>query len=257
MAIAVFSDIHGNLEALDAVIKSVRKNRKIKEIYFLGDAITFGSDSSACLKMLKKNNIKCVVGNHEQRIVRYDKAVKTMTYATAEHMHYIFNHLDREDLAFIKTMPVSIKINYKGFNIFFTHYAHNKEGVIRDDYEEFTEPRLHKFFDEYKCDVVFFGHVHNRKIIINEASQSFICQGSSGCRKNGETFYTYFDIHKEGGSANYDIYRVNVPFNRKKFVDKMKAAPLPDKENYAPFTFGIDFKVPQKDTQSQVSQDKH
>ena len=47
MAIAVFGDIHGNLEALEAILKDIKKNRKIKETYFLGDAIVFGPDNSA------------------------------------------------------------------------------------------------------------------------------------------------------------------------------------------------------------------
>ena len=240
MGFAVFSDIHGNLEALEAIIKHARKKHKLKDLYFLGDAITFGPDSSACLKLLKKHNIKCVAGNHEQRIVRYDKAVKTMTYATAEHMNYIFGQLDREDLAFMKTMPVDIKINYKGVNIFFTHYAHDENGIIRDDYEEFTEQRLYKLFGGHKCEIVFFGHVHNRLLMMNEYGKSYVCVGASGCVKSDKTFYTYFNAHKEGEDVNFDIYRVNVPFNRKKFEDKMKSVPLPDKKNYAPFTFGLE-----------------
>ena len=238
MAFAVFSDIHGNLEALDAIIKHAKKNRKIKQLYFVGDAITFGADSSECLKLLKKHDVQCVVGNHEQRIVRYDKAVKTMTYASAVHMQYIFSNLDKEDLRFIKHMPLEIKICYRGVNILFTHYSHDSEGVIRDDYEEFTEPRLNKMFADKKCDIIFFGHIHKRKIIIDETGKSYVCLGSSGCVKNDKTFYTFFEVNEEKGDRNFDFYRVNVPFNRKKFDEKMSREPLPDKEKYAPFCFG-------------------
>ncbi|MDR0461915.1 MAG: metallophosphoesterase [Christensenellaceae bacterium] len=238
MAFAVFSDIHGNLEALEAIINHAHKKAKIKDLYFLGDAITFGPDSNACLKLLEKNKVKCVAGNHEQRIVRYDKAVKSMTYATTEHMNYVFSSLDRESLRFIKSMPVDIKINYKGHNIFFTHYIHDKNGIIKDDYEEFTEPRLRKVFEYSDSDVVFFGHIHKRKVLINEEGESYVCTGASGCVKGDRTFYTKFDIHKDFGDVNYDIDRINVPFNRKRFDEKMKNTPLPDKQNYGPHVFG-------------------
>jgi predicted phosphodiesterase len=240
MAFAVFADIHGNLEALEAIIKDARKKRRIKDLYFLGDAITFGPDSSACLKLLKKHNVKCIVGNHEQRIVRYDKAVKTLTYATTEHMNTIFNQLDREDLAFIKTMPVSIKMNYKGVNVFLTHYAHDKDGVVRDDYQEFTEAQLHKLFGEYKSNIVIFAHVHKRKIIIDENVNGYVCVGSSGCVHGDQTFYTLFDVVNDNGGYDFDIYKVRVNFNRKKFVEKLTASFLPDKQNYAMPTFGVD-----------------
>jgi len=249
MAFAIFSDIHGNLEALDAILKHVAKNRKIKQKYFLGDAITFGPDSSACLKLLKKHKVKCVVGNHEQRVVRYDNAVKTMTYATPEHIRYVFSTLDNDDLRFIKSMPVEIKINYKGFNILFAHYSHNENGVVRDDYDELTETRLVKLFGEKNCDVVFFGHVHQRKLIVNESGRSYVCVGASGCVKGDKTFYTYFDVRSDmGEDFNFDIYRVNIKYNRKKFEQRMHDEPLPDKENYAKYTFGIQFKEEEDNT---------
>ena len=244
MAIAVFGDIHGNLEALEAILKSIKKNRKIKQAYFLGDAITFGPDSSACLKLLSKykGKVHSVVGNHEQRVVRYDSSVATMTYAGIKHMEYVYHSLDNEDLRFIKTMPNEIKINYKGFNILFTHYSLDENGVVRDDYDEFSESQLEKLFGNQKSDVIFFGHIHRRKIIIDESGKSYICNGSSGCVKGDTTFYTYFDvIQNMGADSNYDIYRVNVPFNRKKFEEKMRALDIPEKEKFGKFCFGIEF----------------
>ena len=239
MAIAVFSDIHGNAEALEAIIKHARKKNKIKDLYFLGDAITFGPDSGGCIKTLKAAGVHCVVGNHEQRVIRYDNAVKTKTYATPAHMNFIFNQLDREDLGFIKSWPTNIKINYKGVNIYFTHYAHDANGIIQDEYEEFTESKLNKLFGGAKADIVFFGHLHNRKIIVDEHGKSFVCAGPSGCTKADKTFYTYFDVKRDGDDVNFEIFRVTVPFNRKKFCDKFISTPLPDKEKYAEFTFGI------------------
>jgi len=245
VAIAVFSDIYGNLEALEAIIKHAKKNRKIKQIYCLGDSIVFGPDSSACLKLLKKYDIKCVVGNHEQRVVRYDKAAsKTRTYANAEHLKYIFASLDAEDLRFIKSLLVQIKINYKDVNIWFTHYYHNADGLVRDYYEEFTEDLLKEVFTDSKCDVVFFGHIRKRKIIIDEAGKSFVCCGSSGLVKGDKTFYTYFDISDDDNEArNFDIYRINVPFNRKRFEEKLNKEPLPMKEVYAEPCFGVKLEV--------------
>ena len=241
MAIAVFGDIHGNLEALEAILKDIKKNRKIKQIYFLGDAITFGPDSSACLKLLCKHNVNFVVGNHEQRVVLYDKAVDVMTYAGEQHMEWIFGQLDSDDLRYIKEGHVEIKINYKGFNLLFTHYSHDKDGIVRDDYDEFKESALERLFGKTSTDVVFFGHIHQRKIIINEQGKSFICNGSSGCVHSDMTFYTYFEVN-DRMHRNFDIYRVNVKFNRKKFDEKMTKLDIPEKEKYAKFCFGLKFE---------------
>ena len=162
-----------------------------------------------------------------------------MTYAGIKHMEYVFHALDNDDLRFIKTMPTEIKINYKGFNILFTHYSHDKDGVVRDDYDEFRESKLEKLFGYTNSDVVFFGHIHHRRIIIDEAGKSYVCLGSSGCVNGDQTFYTYFDVN-EGMEKNFDIYRVNVKFNRKRFEEKMIQDPIPEKIKFAKFCFGME-----------------
>jgi predicted phosphodiesterase len=240
MAIAVFGDIHGNLEALEAILRDIKRNRKIKRVYFLGDAIMFGPDSSACLKLLAKSKVICVAGNQEQRVVRYDRSAKTRTYASNEHIEYVFSTLDKQDLNFIRSMPIEQKINYKGFSVCFTHYSHDEFGAVREEHDDFAESRLQALFAYTKCNVVFFGHLHARKLIIDETGDSFICNGASGCVGGDKTFYTYFDVNTSmGQDTNFDIYRINVKFNRKKFDEKMRAAPLPGKEVYSKFCFNL------------------
>ena len=242
MAIAVFGDIHGNLEALEAILKDIKRNRKITDIYYLGDAIVFGPDSAECLRLLKKHNVKCVLGNHEQRVTKYDESANAQTYANKELIEATFATLDRDDLNFIAQMPLEIKINYKGADILFTHYCHDENNKVIDTQLEFNEKDLRKYFKNKKCNVVFFGHLHKRKILIDEEKHSYVLQGSSGCVKTDMTFYTLFDIvNRYGNEDNFDIYRVDVKYNRKKFVAKMQAADLPGKEVYAPFCFGITF----------------
>lgn len=249
MAIAVFGDIHGNLEALEAILKDIKRNRKITATYYLGDAIVFGPDSAACLRLLQKYKVNCVLGNHEQRVTKYDESATAMTYANKDLIEATFASLSREDLAYISKMPLELKINYKGANILFTHYCHDETGKVIDNQIEFNEKELQKYFKSKKCDVVFFGHLHKRKILIDEEKHSYVLQGSSGCVKTDTTFYTLFDVvDNYGDGKNFDIYRVDVKYNRKRFVAKMQAANLPGKEIYAPFCFGIEFN--QKENQN-------
>jgi len=241
MAIAIFGDIHGNLEALEAILKDIRHKKgkhKIEKTFFLGDAITFGPNSSECLKLLEKSGVDCVIGNHEQRVVRYDKSVSAMTYAGIKHMEYIFNQLDNDDLRFIKHMPTDITYKYKGKKLFFTHYSHDMNGVVKDDFKVFSENTMEKLFGHTDYDVIFFGHIHTRKIIIDETGKSYCCLGASGCVKGDTTFYTLFDVNEHLGD-NYDIYRINVKFNRKKFEEKMLRDPIPEKIKFGEYCFGM------------------
>ena len=64
MRYAILSDIHGNLEALTAVMETLASER-IDRYLCLGDMIGYGADSVACLELLQARDAVCVAGNHE------------------------------------------------------------------------------------------------------------------------------------------------------------------------------------------------
>lgn len=56
--IALISDIHDDLEALEAILEGI-KTKDIDEIIYLGDTIDIGINSKECVDLLIENNIKC------------------------------------------------------------------------------------------------------------------------------------------------------------------------------------------------------
>ena len=64
MKIAVFSDVHGNLEALEKVLGQIRKQNADKTI-FLGDIFQRGNQEFECLELLKDSDVICLKGNCE------------------------------------------------------------------------------------------------------------------------------------------------------------------------------------------------
>ncbi len=61
---AIISDVHANLEALEAVLADIRE-QGIEEIYCLGDAIGYGPNPCECIDEIMKLNV-CILGNHDQ-----------------------------------------------------------------------------------------------------------------------------------------------------------------------------------------------
>jgi predicted phosphodiesterase len=64
MILAVISDIHANLEALEAVMRDIEK-QKVDAIYCLGDVIGYGSDPIPCLDLVQSSCAVRLMGNHE------------------------------------------------------------------------------------------------------------------------------------------------------------------------------------------------
>ena len=62
---AIISDIHGNLEALQAVIAHIA-SQGIEEIFCLGDIIGYGPNPCECLDLVIENSNICLLGNHDQ-----------------------------------------------------------------------------------------------------------------------------------------------------------------------------------------------
>lgn len=64
MKLAVISDVHGNLQALEAVLADIEK-QKVDEIICLGDTVGYGADSPACLDLVLEHCSLVLGGNHE------------------------------------------------------------------------------------------------------------------------------------------------------------------------------------------------
>jgi predicted phosphodiesterase len=61
---ALISDIHGNLEALEAVLADIRGQR-ITEIICLGDIIGYGPNPRECIDLISETTGVCILGDHD------------------------------------------------------------------------------------------------------------------------------------------------------------------------------------------------
>jgi predicted phosphodiesterase len=66
---ALLSDIHGNLAALDAVLKDAEE-QGADRIGVLGDIVDYGPDPVACLERVAEVATFWIIGNHEQEVVQ-------------------------------------------------------------------------------------------------------------------------------------------------------------------------------------------
>jgi diadenosine tetraphosphatase ApaH/serine/threonine PP2A family protein phosphatase len=85
---AILSDIHGNLEALDAVLEDVARHA-VQEVYCLGDVIGYGPDPAACLDRMMNCKL-ALLGNHDQAAlfdpVGFNEVAEAAIYWTREQL---------------------------------------------------------------------------------------------------------------------------------------------------------------------------
>lgn len=101
MAIAIVSDIHGNIEALEAVMADI-KDRGIKKIYCLGDIVGYGPKPAECLRIAMDKFDLILQGNHEWGI--FNEVEMYFNSIAVEGIYHSRNELNEKELSFIKEL---------------------------------------------------------------------------------------------------------------------------------------------------------
>ncbi len=151
--LAIISDIHGNLDALNAIMKHLGK----KSIYCLGDLVGYGANPNEVVEWVRENNVKCVMGNHEYAVVTGDAS-----WFNPDAQRAVFwtrSNLKRENFDFIKKLPKKMELKVDAVRILFVH------GSPDDPIFEYVLPDTHEgLFDYYlsknNADVIGLGHTH-------------------------------------------------------------------------------------------------
>jgi len=142
--VAVLSDIHGNLEALTAVMEDIER-RGIKHIINLGDTVGYGSSPLKCTDIAREKFDVNLLGNHEHATL-YDDYLEShhnnIMTASILYTRSQIDKLQNNDVywGFISTLPETLTIVSGGREIALYHGAPN---VPTDNYvlppEEFIK----------------------------------------------------------------------------------------------------------------------
>ncbi|MBF0200921.1 MAG: metallophosphoesterase family protein [Desulfamplus sp.] len=103
---AVISDIHGNLEALDAVLEDI-DSLGVENLVSLGDQVGYGADPERVIQRLIIRNATCLMGNHELALLD-DHCLGTFNPGAAQAVRMHRKLLSEESMNFIRTLPRSI-----------------------------------------------------------------------------------------------------------------------------------------------------
>ena len=81
----IIGDVHGEYETLLALVSKLPKDA---EIIFVGDLIDRGAKSKEIIEFVRKNNYRCVLGNHEQLMIDYGTSF-TKTYPNSTNPSFL------------------------------------------------------------------------------------------------------------------------------------------------------------------------
>lgn len=155
---AVISDIHGNLEALTAVLNDI-KDQGIDHVYCLGDVIGYGPNPRECIDLCQQFNL-CLLGNHDNGALfdpeGFSSGAERAIFWTRKQLEDNSFENAKERWAFLAKLPRT----HREGDLMFVHGSPRSplnEYVFPEDvFNQRKIERIFGFIQQY-C---FQGHTH-------------------------------------------------------------------------------------------------
>jgi diadenosine tetraphosphatase ApaH/serine/threonine PP2A family protein phosphatase len=106
LKIGLISDIHGNLEALTAALRSLEK-RRVDRLYCLGDVVGYGANPGECLELVREKAELQLMGNHDAAAAGIESLEKFNPYAR-EAAIWTQRILSGEQRQFLAGLPYEV-----------------------------------------------------------------------------------------------------------------------------------------------------
>ena len=224
MNIAVISDIHGNMEAVEAVMEDITQ-QECERIFVLGDYAMAGPEPFETVDyfMKRKNDSKytMIQGNTDLMIADYSEelynTLKEKAPVMAEALKNDVTLLNPEQRYFLKTLPMQAEVEEGGVKFLLVHGSprKNNEDILPD----LTVQEVTEMVKDVDADVVLCGHTHipcgfqtyNKKTVVNA--------GSIGRPFTPEPESCYLVITIENGACVFS-HRF-VKYNNNKAAEKL------------------------------------
>jgi putative phosphoesterase len=215
MRTAIFSDIHGNLPAIEAVLEDIHKQHPDR-VYCLGDLVGYASSPNEVTERIRREGFPTVMGNYDDG-VGVDRDECGCAYKEAldrelgqQSLEWTKAHTTDGNKAFLRTLVPEIRFDIDGKRVLLVH------GSPRKMNEYLFEDRAISSFQRHaqssNADVIVFGHTHVPYTKTVDGVL-FVNIGSVGKPKDGDprACYAVFDFAGETAPAvtfrriNYDI----------------------------------------------------
>jgi len=109
MKLAILSDIHSNLEALQSCLAHAEA-QGAEQFAFLGDLVGYGADPLACLDIIEalaQQGAVVVKGNHDEAVVT--GLCEQMSFTARDAIYWTQTQIRQKERAFLQNLPMAVK----------------------------------------------------------------------------------------------------------------------------------------------------
>lgn len=206
--IAIISDIHGNLAALEAVLSKIDQIG-CERIISLGDVVGYYFQITECINLLISRNVEHLTGNHDQYLIDDSECPRSKIVAELIKKQKML--ISSEHLKWLSSSKTKFTFNNKLF-------LHGSPDDPVDGYIYEVSERIFPLGIDY----LFCGHTHVQKLA-KIGNKIFCNPGSVGQPRDGNPHAAFAILDNE----KIKLYRVEYDFN--------KTAEFMEKAGFDPF----------------------
>jgi predicted phosphodiesterase len=245
MKLAIISDIHANLEALQATLQDISA-QAVDRIVCLGDIVGYNANPAACISLLRESDVLCIAGNHDRAVTGHI-TTEGFSHAAARAVAWTRGQLSADAIAFLAGLPLKLRIDN---HLVMVHGAlHPQFGceqvrLVNDDLRRLSFEALAT--DPSGAHVCAFGNTHRLgifelrndeirartgdEVFLREEAYYLINPGTVGRPLTADLRATYFlfDV------ARHVIAVQRVAYDASASRAKSRAAGLLDRSSFLP-----------------------
>jgi predicted phosphodiesterase len=162
--IAVLSDVHGNLEAFEAVVRALTADQ-VDRVMLLGDLVGYNANPRECIQLAQSRKFISILGNHDLATLE-PSAAEGFNVLAYQAIKYVHSQLTKADLGYLRSLP-QVEVLWGRYvmchgtpesvdtYIFNLHQAKRIFNLLRRSFAGLR--------------VCFFGHTHVQKLWLQDA----------------------------------------------------------------------------------------
>lgn len=226
--IALFSDVHSNPNALQAVLNDIR-SKGIEKIYCLGDLVGYCVFPNEVVEIIKNNNIPTIMGNHDETAAYSDdlyghKYIPDKLKSPGDQaVDWTMYNLKKENKDYLKTLQRERVITLGNYKILLVHGSpgDNNEYLFENRSDVFLET----LFKDREANVIICGHTHIPYHRILKNNYHVINDGSTGKPHDGDPRASYVILGENDDMLEVNIVRVAYDFES--MAKAIEESPVP------------------------------
>ena len=188
MRIALLSDIHGNLPALEAVLSDIQRQR-VDATYCLGDLVGYAPFPNEVTDRIRRERFPTIMGNYDDG-VGFDRDECGCAYRESaeqrlgeQSLTWTKAHVTPDNKAFLRSLHSQIRFHADGKRVLLVHGSPRK--INEYLFEDRPVSSFQRLAAASEADIIVFGHTHKpyAKVVDDVL---FVNAGSVGKPKDGD-----------------------------------------------------------------------